>query len=387
MRRIVTRLAALAAILPIAALPVAGPAAAWAEQCVTGGTAPTAQTPWAQRWLALGDAWPLGSGGAGVTVAVVDTGVDTRQPQLAGAVLPGTDLIASGDGRTDCTGHGTGIAALIAARPAADTGFAGVAPQAHILPVRVAERIEDVQPNLAATGIDWAAGHGARIIVLAFALPTDAPTMRAAVARAVARGILVVAAAGTDPDPRTTAADPTRPAGAGPFPAAYDGVLGVSAIDGNGTVDPSTWPGRHVDLAAPGLDVVTAAPGHGQAAYSGSDMASAVAGGVAALLLASSAPGTTPTGTRLAARLTATADPFPATRGWAYGAGIVNPVRALSEPLSPGVRRAASPVAVGPAPPAPGGGPGVRVTLVFLVLAGAALGLGFLERRRRLARR
>ena len=83
---------------------------------------------------------PLATG-AGVTVAVVDSGVDRVHPQLAGRVLAGADLLdPGGDGGRDCAGHGTGVASIIAAAPRPDVAFRGLAPGARILPVRVSEQ-------------------------------------------------------------------------------------------------------------------------------------------------------------------------------------------------------------------------------------------------------
>lgn len=85
-------------------------------------------TPTEQRALAPDRVWPMTTG-RGVTVAVLDTGVDAAHPQLRDAVTAGWDLVAGGSGGTiDCSGHGTGVASLIAARAASGTGFAGLAP-------------------------------------------------------------------------------------------------------------------------------------------------------------------------------------------------------------------------------------------------------------------
>lgn len=305
-------------MLGLSVLP--GVPAQAAAPCSRGraeGVQTVAALPWAQKWLNLEQAWPLAAEGAGVRVAVLDTGVDRRHPQLAAALLPGRDFVDGGDGRVDCTGHGTGVAGLIAARRDAAVGFAGVAPQAQILPVRVMERIEDdVNPSTVGAGVDWAVANGARVVVMAFTLAFDSPALRAAVARAIARDVVVVAAAGEGDD--------------GTFPAAYEGVIGVNAIDATGVTGTQARSGALVDLAAPGEKMTTTTPARGHTVYTGgSDLAAAVVAG-AAVLVRAQRPDLS--GAQAAARLAATADPAMG-RGSAYGEGIVNPVRALSEPL------------------------------------------------------
>ncbi|MEV6966314.1 S8 family serine peptidase [Hamadaea sp. NPDC051192] len=308
-------------LVGLTGLALPGQPAQAAAPCSRGraeGVQAVPALPWAQHWLNLEQAWPLAAEGAGVRVAVLDTGVDRRHPQLASAVLPGRDFVDGGDGRVDCTGHGTGVAGLIAARRDASVGFAGVAPQAHILPVRVMERVEDdVSPSIVGAGVDWAVANGARVIVVALTLPGDAPAVRAAIERAVARDVVVVAAVGEGDD--------------GYFPAAYDGVIGVNAIGTTGVAGTQARTGAMVDLAAPGEKMTTSTPARGHTIYNGgSDLASAVVAGAAALVRAQRPD---LSGAQVAARLAATADPAMG-RGSAYGDGIVNPVRALSEPLT-----------------------------------------------------
>ncbi len=375
MRRVfIGTVAAFAALWPVA---TPTPASA-AEPCARGrseGTQPAADIPWERQWLGLDRAWTMAGTRAPVTVAVVDTGVDVRHPQLARAVLPGADFVDGGDGRVDCTGHGTGVASLVGARPDPQVPFAGVAPGARILPVRVAERIdEDLNPRLVARGVDWAVDRGARIVVLAYTLPADSAAVRAAVARAVSRDVLVIASAGT--------VDSDAVAQAVPVPAAYPGVLGVSAVDSTGTAQSDTYPGPHVDLAGPGVDITAAAPARGHTNYSGPDMAAAVTAGVAALVWAGTPDAAAGT---VARRLAATADPSPGGTGSpSYGAGIVNPVRALGEPPATGEPRAATgflPVTADTSEPGPARG--AVVSAVCVVAALGAVGLGALRRARR----
>src|SRR5689334_6196233 len=160
MRRVLAALALLAVPLavpdPAAAQPPAN------QRCDLAVTGPVPGRPWAQQRLDYERVWPL-TRGSGVTVAVVDTGVQGSHPQLRGGVLPGIDVVNGGTAETDCVGHGTLVAGLLAARPADGTGFAGVAPAATVLPVRVTNSQQGSAGPLA-TGIRRAVDAHAQVI-------------------------------------------------------------------------------------------------------------------------------------------------------------------------------------------------------------------------------
>ncbi|WP_428962507.1 type VII secretion-associated serine protease mycosin [Micromonospora fluostatini] len=286
---------------------------------------PVAEAPWPQRRYAPDRLSPLATGD-GVTVAVVDSGVDRRHPQLAGRVLDGTDLLdPGGDGTRDCAGHGTGVASIIAAAPHPGVAFRGLAPRARILPVRVSEQqvVEGRESGRTvgaaefARAIRWAVDRGADVINLSVVLYVDDPAVRSAVGYAVDRNVVVVAAAGNLHD----SGDPV------PYPAAYDGVLGVGAIDPSGTRADFSQTGSYVDLVAPGSDVLLAAPGQGHRRAEGTSYAAPFVAATAALVRQyrprlSAA--------EVARRLLATADPAPGG-GAGYGVGVLNPYRAVVE--------------------------------------------------------
>ncbi|WP_341718588.1 type VII secretion-associated serine protease mycosin [Micromonospora sp. FIMYZ51] len=297
---------------------------------------PVAAVPWPQQRYAPERLAPLATG-AGVTVAVVDSGVDRRHPQLAGRVLTGTDLLdPGGDGTLDCVGHGTGVASIIAAVPRDGIAFRGLAPDARILPVRVSEQqVVDgrgsgrtVGPDDLAQAIRWAVENGADVLNLSVVLYADHPAVRAAVADAVARDVVVVAAAGNlhgNGDPR-------------PYPAAYDGVLGVGAVGADGMRAAFSQAGSYLDLVAPGTDVLIAAPGRGHHQAEGTSYAAPFVAATAALLRQYRPE---LTATEVAARIVATTDPAP---DGGYGAGVLNPYRAVTE--ASGVPKPAGPVTV-----------------------------------------
>jgi membrane-anchored mycosin MYCP len=281
-----------------------------------------ADAPWPQRRYGLERLAGLADG-TGVLVAVVDSGVDSGHPQLAGAVAPGIDLLdPGGDGRLDCVGHGTAVASIIAARSRDRSAFRGVAPAAVILPVRVSERVDDstsgrTAPVAAVAGaIRQAVDRGARIVNLSLTIDRDDPALRDAVRYAVAKDAVLVAAAGN----RHDTGNPR------PYPAAYDGVIGVGAIQADGTRVPQSQSGDYVDLVAPGAEVTAAARGGGHARYTGTSFAAAYVAGAAALVRQYH-PALT--AAQVAERLTATADTT-GVSGGGYGAGVVNPYRAVT---------------------------------------------------------
>jgi membrane-anchored mycosin MYCP len=297
------------------------------------------ELPWAQQMLDLSRTWQH-STGAGVTVAVVDDGVDADHPQLRRNVLPGRDffLVGALPGNFSCDSHGTAAASIIAAQPADGVGFRGAAPDATILPVRITDReLNDdgqptpIDPGTVAQGIRWAADNGAKVINLSLSGYGDFKPVRDAVAYAQSKDALLVAAAGNRQED-----------GGGPrksFPASYDGVLGVGSVDIAGARSNGSQIGRYVDLVAPGEGVLAATRVAGHTYWTGTSFASPFVAATAALVRAAWPRLTAP---EVAERIVATAAPARGGRGsQEYGAGVVDPYRAVTEDLS-----AAGPAAV-----------------------------------------
>ncbi|MDI1461915.1 type VII secretion-associated serine protease mycosin [Catellatospora sp. KI3] len=321
-------------------------APALAAPCPSGEPKPAAQVtakPWPQQLWDL-SRLPPGADGHDVIVAVVDSGVAGDHPQLAGRVLAGYDVLEKPgtDGRHDCLGHGTGVASIIAARAVAPGEFRGIAPGAEILPIRVSEQVggqdkpEQDRARIAldpdmARAIRWAVDHGARVMNLSLSYtgtgPDGLPEIRAAVDYALAHDVVVVAAAGNGKNSGNKT----------PYPAAWPGVLGVGAISADGQRQAQSQTGSYVDIVAPGENVTGAWPGGGQLAnLSGTSYAAPMVAGTAALVRQ-----WFPHLNReqVVRRLLATADPAPGGLGSEeYGAGVVNPVRAVTDVLDDGIR-------------------------------------------------
>lgn len=276
-------------------------AASAAEDCAPGDPQFTLDRPAALDDIGVPLAWEH-TRGAGVLVAVVDSGIDATNQHLAGVVVGGVNLVGDGtdpSGFTDLDGHGTAIAGQIAARELPASGVVGVAPEASLLSVRIFRGRDDESlragfgPTTArlVAGIRFAVDSGAHIINVSLSDYADGPELQAAVEYADAHGSLVVASAGN----RTTAGEETPD---GPrYPAAYPGALSVTATNDRGLVTTESIHGPHVDVAAPGQFVLTTATGAGDCMYSAdvpsSSFATAYASGAAALV-ASAHPQETP---------------------------------------------------------------------------------------------
>ncbi len=255
--------------------------------------------------------------GSGVVVAVLDTGVSAHE-DLAGALLPGIDLVDGDADPSDPNGHGTAVAGVAAARGDNGLGSVGAAPSAAILPVRIADASGVAQDSTIAQGMDWAVAHGADVINLSFAGPDPAPVVLSAMQDAVAAGCVVVIASGNDGSSVTQ------------YPAAYapsvDGVLAVGATGDYGDVTSfSSW-GDWVSLAAPGDQIGAPLAGGGYEWVSGTSFSAALVSGVAALVEAQGVRDPA----QVESTLTRTArDAGPRGTDPYYGAGVVDAAAAL----------------------------------------------------------
>jgi subtilisin family serine protease len=211
-------------------------------------------------------------------VAVVDTGVDSEEPDLRGAIGQWYDGTGAGV-VDDVNGHGTLAAGIIAARANNGIGGVGACPWCSVLPVKVLGSDGVGETPVIAAGIRWAADHGARVINMSFVLNDRQPEITDAVAYAHDRGAVVVAAAGNT---GTTALT---------YPAADPFVIGVAASQPDGSLYGWSDRGAWVEISAPGCTPAKA-PGAKPTMFCGTSSASAVVSGVVALAL-SVVPGAT----------------------------------------------------------------------------------------------
>ncbi|MFD8389299.1 type VII secretion-associated serine protease mycosin [Streptomyces sp. NPDC059680] len=306
----------------------------------------------AQQWgldaLHLDEAWRT-TKGRGVTVAVLDTGVEADHPDLVGNVLPAKDMIGfgAGQGDRDWARHGTAMAGIIAGHghgPGDSAGVMGVAPEARILPVRVI--LEDGDParakartsrgNALADGIRWAADHGADVINLSLGDDSNSahpePSEDEAVQYALKKGVVVVASAGNGGDKGDHVS----------YPAAYPGVIAATAVDRYGTRASFSTRRWYAAVSAPGVDVVIADPDHKYYEGWGTSAASAFVSGAAALVKAAH-PELGPAQIKKLLEDTARDAPV-GGRDDSRGFGMIDPAAALraAERLRPQSLRAAS---------------------------------------------
>jgi subtilisin family serine protease len=245
--------------------------------CATGSDRRATDVPWEQVSLQLSRTWPFASG-TGVTVGVVDTGVSSSAPALKGRVT------AVGDAGTDCVGHGTFVAGLVGAAVADGVRFAGVAQQARILAVRGSDARGAVTAAKVAEGIRAAVDGGAEVVTVSAALAGDSAALRSAVALAVKKDVLVVAAAVPDTPATATSATDVPPA-RDYYPAADDGVLSVLDVDVSGKRPTGAYTTSSAAIAAPGDGVVGIGPKKaGHYIGSGASLAAGFVAGAAALV-------------------------------------------------------------------------------------------------------
>ncbi len=261
--------------------------------------------------LRLGEVHRVATG-SNVLVAVIDSEIDSRHPDLAGAFVERFDAV----GRPDKPHvHGTGMAGAIAAH----RQLMGIAPGAKILAIHAFSPDAGESPQATTqhilAGLEWAISKGARVINMSFAGPYD-PMLQLAMKSAHEKGVVLIAAAGN-----------LGPKSPPLYPAADPNVIAVTAVDQNDHLFAGANQGPHIAVAAPGVNVLEPAPDSGYQITTGTSVAAAHVSGVAALMLErnrSLDPGT------VHEILTSSAKPLAqGGRNDQYGWGLVDPARAL----------------------------------------------------------
>lgn len=272
----------------------------WREASIVPND-PQFGTQWGLTRIGCPAAWDLTTGDPSIVVAVVDTGVDLNHPELAPLLVGGQDFVDFPPGSIprpgwvfegdftgvdataqDEVGHGTHVAGTICCLSNNATGVAGVAWNVRLMPVKVLARIRETATGRVsgvgsaahiAAGIRWAVDNGARIINMSLGGYADTTVEREAVAYAVSKGVVVVAAMGNDDTDDQS------------YPAAYPSVIAVGATDSSDRRASFSNRGNWIDVAAPGVGVRSTYWDDTYASLNGTSMASPHVAGVAALIL------------------------------------------------------------------------------------------------------
>ena len=278
----------------------------------------TPNDPWYANWqwelrkIGGPSAWAMTTGSSNITIAICDTGVDATHPDLAAKMVPGWNAFNNNSNSSDVAGHGTAVAGTAAASGNNATGVASVAWGCKIMPIRVSDTSGNATFSTIASGLNWAANHGARVANISY-IVTGSSTVTSAARSFQDRGGVVVSSAGNY---STFDSSPDNP---------Y--ILTVSATNQNDVLESYSNRGNNIDLAAPG-SAFTTIRGGGYNSVGGTSYSSPTVAGVAALVLSAN-PNLTPPEVAEILKQSAN-DLGPA--GWdsSYGWGRVNAYQAVS---------------------------------------------------------
>ena len=234
------------------------------------------EVPWGIERVKAPKAWAK-TQGAGVKVAVIDTGIDFKHPDIAPNYGGGVNVVEEGASPMDDNGHGTHVAGTIAAVKD-NKGVVGVAPKAKVYAIKVLDKDGGGDTEGIVAGIAWAVKNKMKVINMSLGGPSSA-AMTKAVKKAYDAGVTVVAAAGNDPDAPVSA------------PARYPQSIAVSASTKEDKLAFFSTTGPEIAVIAPGHEITSLAPGGGYAKHSGTSMACPHVAGLAALAVSLGASG------------------------------------------------------------------------------------------------
>lgn len=207
-----------------------------------------------------------------VIVAILDTGIDSGHEDLAGKVFMNVNFSNSPTSE-DLHGHGTHVAGIIAAQANNSIGIAGIAPEAKLMNIKVADDNGVCRAGAITKGIYLAVENGAMVINISLELQNNSEELEKAVNYAWERGVIIIAAAGNN-----TSNTPV-------YPASSKNCIAVGAVGQNNELAPLSNYGDWVDVAAPGLDICTTAPDNLYRYVTGTSFAAAYVSGLAAILV------------------------------------------------------------------------------------------------------
>ncbi|MBI2621183.1 MAG: peptidase S8 [Candidatus Levybacteria bacterium] len=225
---------------------------------------------WNLQKVLVEEAYDLAKGG-GALIAVVDTGVDGSHPDLSGLVIEGYNTIDENNNSFDDHGHGTHVAGIASAQTDNGSGIASMSFASSVLPVKVLNKDGVGTYADVSEGIIYASDNGARIVNLSLGGSSDSETLKRAVRYAQSKGSILVAAAGNSGNDAPV------------YPAAYEGVLAVSASDKNDNLAPFSSYGSNIFAASPGVSITSSVPGSDYKQASGTSMAAPHVSGLLAL--------------------------------------------------------------------------------------------------------
>jgi len=267
---------------------------------------------WYLQKIDAANAWTITTGSSDITIAILDTGVESSHPDLASKIVPGRNIYNNNDDTSDVYGHGTAVAGVAGAASNNGIGVASVAWGCGIMPVRISDSSGLASASNIANGLTWAADHGARVANVSYRV-TGNKTISSAAKYFQSKGGVVVAAAGNNSTQETAPDDPY--------------ILTIGATDPQDVLYYYSNYGNNLDLVAPGNNTTTLL-GAQYGAGGGTSFASPVVAGVTALMLSAN-PKLTPA--QVTEILKQSADDLGAAgRDNVYGSGRVNAARGVS---------------------------------------------------------
>lgn len=244
-----------------------------------GKTPPPEEIPWGIDRIDADEIW-FENTGEGIKVGILDTGINIDHPDLAANFMGGINFVNPKKTCNDDNGHGTHVAGTVAAI-SNEIGVIGVAPKAHLYAVKVLDRSGSGYLSDLIDGLDWCIKNDIKVVNMSLGTTADIQSFHEAITNAYNHGITLVAAAGNEyPGPVN-------------YPAAYSKTIAVSAINESDQMAYFSCTGEEIDLAAPGVNILSTYKRGGYKILSGTSMATPHVTGVAALVLKES-PGLSP---------------------------------------------------------------------------------------------
>jgi subtilisin family serine protease len=266
---------------------------------------------WNIKQIKADDVQAVHVNGTGVRVAVIDTGIDYTHPDLAGVYAGGYNVRSPSAGPMDDNGHGTHCAGILAAT-GSSKGIYGTAPGVRLYAVKVLSDKGDGRVSDVIEGLFWAKNNSMQVASMSLGMSEDSQALHDAIDEVSAGGVLIVAAAGNS-GVASGAGDTMS------YPAKYDGVLAVSAVNKYNHRPFWSSTGSTLGVTAPGVNIRSTVPGGKYATYSGTSMAAPHVAGVAALVY-----GVHPDWSNQQVRQQIISTATPLGNSWFYGAGLVN---------------------------------------------------------------